>query len=99
MELGSISQSNACAQCGGRSHWLYFCATPKDWKVGDPIKKPDFGRGKRKGKEVEMGKQGHGRRGQNNATEADAATGEGAATSGGENGGGGNVDASQAGNA
>jgi hypothetical protein len=52
---------------------------------------------KRQGKE--KGEKGHGRCGQNNATEAEAATGEDAAGGGGENGGGGNVNVSQTGNA
>jgi hypothetical protein len=42
MESGSFSQLNSCPPCGGRGHWTYFCTTPKDWKKGDPIKKPDF---------------------------------------------------------
>jgi hypothetical protein len=98
MELGSISQSNACTRCGGRGHWSYFCATPMDWKEGDLIKKPDFDKAKRSGREKEKGETGHERCGQNNATEAEAATGEGAAEGGGENGGGGNVNFSQVGN-
>jgi hypothetical protein len=61
--------------------------------------KPDFNRGKRKGKEKEKGEKGHGRLEQNNATEAEGVTGEGAARGGGENGGGGNIDISQVGNA
>jgi hypothetical protein len=99
MELGLISQSNACAHCGGRGHWLYLCTTPKDWNEGDPIKKPDFDKAKRRGREMEKGEKGHGRCGQNNATETEAATGEDAAGGGGENGSGGNVNVSQAGNA
>jgi hypothetical protein len=90
MELGAISQTNACVWCGGRGHWSYFCATPKDWKEGDPIKKPDFDKMKRKGKD--KGVKGRWKPGQNNATEPEVATGEGDAEGGGENGGGGNAD-------
>jgi hypothetical protein len=63
MELGLISQSNACARCGVRHHWSYFCATPKDWKEGDPIQKLDFNKAKRRGEEKDNGEKGHGRHG------------------------------------
>jgi hypothetical protein len=79
MELGSITQTNGCMRCGGKGHWSYFCATLKDWKEGDRIKKPEFDKTKRKGKEKEKGEKGRWESGQNNATEAEAATSEGAA--------------------
>jgi hypothetical protein len=78
---------------------LYFCTTPKDWKEGDPIKKPDWNKAMKRGREKEKGGKGHGRCGQNDATEAEAATGDGANGGVGENGGGGDGNVSQEGNA
>jgi hypothetical protein len=80
MKLGVISQTNACARCSGRGHWSYFCATPKDWKDGDLMKKPDFDKTKRKGKDKR--EKGRGIHGQNNATETEVAMEEGAAEGG-----------------
>jgi hypothetical protein len=54
---------------------------------------------KEKAREKENGEKGHGRRGQNNATEAEAVTGEDAAGGTGKNGGAGNINVSQVGNA
>ncbi|KAF8532332.1 hypothetical protein BDD12DRAFT_902317 [Trichophaea hybrida] len=99
MELGLISQTNACARCGGRDHWLYFCTAQKNWKKGDPIKKLDFDKTKRQGKEKEKGEKGCWRHGQNNTTKAEAPTGDGAASGGGKNGSSGNSDVNQEGNA
>jgi hypothetical protein len=96
MELGSINQTNGCMQCGGKGYRSYFCATPEDWKQGDLMKKPEFDKTKRIGKEKVKGEKGHSRPGQNHTTEAERATGEGATGDGGENGrGGGNIDDSQ----
>jgi hypothetical protein len=68
------------------------------WK-GVPLKKLDFDRGKRKGKENKMGKKGHGRREQNNSTQAESVSAEGVTTDGGKHGGGGIIDVRQTGNA
>ncbi|KAF8536979.1 hypothetical protein BDD12DRAFT_888717 [Trichophaea hybrida] len=99
MDLGSIRQSNACARCSGKGQWSYFCATPKDSMEGDPIKKPDFNKAKRRRREQEKGEKGHRRCAHNHTTEAEAVTVKGAAGDRGKNGGCGNINVSQAGNA
>jgi hypothetical protein len=66
---------------------------------GDPINTPYFDKTKRKGKEKEKVEKGCWRRGQNNATEVDAAMGAGANRGRGENGSDGKAEVNQAGNA
>ncbi|KAF8248247.1 hypothetical protein K440DRAFT_642740 [Wilcoxina mikolae CBS 423.85] len=67
---------------------------------GDPIKKLEFNKAKGKGKERKKGEKGHGRLGQNNVAEVEAARSEGTTGGSSEDSGSSNdADVSQMGNA